>query len=80
MTFSKRRTTMNRNKLIGKIKEQGKTIQQMAAEVGISLTAMSRKINGKTQFTREEIEKIADLLELTNEELLAIFFSDVKVS
>ena len=71
---------MNRNKLIVKIKEQGKTIQQMAAEVGISLTAMSRKINGKTQFTREEIEKIADLLELTNEELLAIFFSDAKVS
>lgn len=67
---------MNKNKLLGKIKEHGTTLEQFAGEVGISLSAIRRKINEDTQFTREEIEKICELLNLTNEELLEIFFAD----
>lgn len=67
---------MNKNKLLGKIKEHGTTLEQFALELGISLSAIRRKINGSTQFNRVEIEKSCDLLNLTNEELLEIFFSD----
>lgn len=67
---------MNTNKLLGKIKENGATLQQIAEKMNISLSALRRKIYGKTQFNRQEIEKISDILKLTNQELLEIFFAD----
>lgn len=67
---------MDKNKLLGKIKEHGTTLQQFAVQVGISLSAMRRKICEDSQFTRDEIERISNLLNLTDDELLAIFFAD----
>ena len=64
------------NKLLGKIKEKGETLQQVAKKMNISLSALRRKIYGQTQFNRQEIENISDVLELTNQELLDIFFAD----
>lgn len=42
--------------------------------LGISKTAYYRKTNGKSDFTREEILKIADILDLSGDEILEIFF------
>lgn len=67
---------MNTNKLLGKIKERGETLQSIAEKMRISLSALRRKIYGKTQFNRQEIENMGEVLELTNQELLEIFFAD----
>lgn len=45
---------MNKNKLLGKIKEHGTTLEQFALELGISLSAIRRKINGNTVSFLEE--------------------------
>ena len=67
---------MNTNKLLGKIKERGETLQSIAEKMRISLSALRRKLYGKTQFNRQEIENMGEVLELTNQELLEIFFAD----
>ena len=70
---------MNRSKLLGKIKEKGYTTRELAFSAGMSLSSMSRKLNGHAEFTRDEINAIVDALELSNEDLLDIFFTS-KVS
>lgn len=67
---------MNANKLRGKIKERGETLEQFAEQMGISTTALYRKLRGDTEFSREEIQRAGTLLQLTGAELLAIFFAD----
>lgn len=70
---------MNRNKLLGKIKENGFTIETVAHLTGMSLSTLSRKLNGHVEFTRDEINAISDALKMSNEDLLDIFFNE-KVS
>lgn len=70
---------MNTNKLLGKIKEKGLTIEQFATQNGFSLSSFRRKMKDETGFTREEINRVSKALDLTNEELLNIFF-DSEVS
>ncbi len=70
---------MNRNKLLGKIKENGFTIETVARLTGMSLSTLSRKLNGHVEFTRDEINAISDALKMSNEDLLEIFFKE-KVS
>lgn len=70
---------MNRNKLLGKIKENGFTIETVARLTGMSLSTLSRKLNGHVEFTRDEINAISDALKMSNEDLLEIFFNE-KVS
>lgn len=67
---------MNSDMLLGKIKEKRLTQEKVSKAIGISLSALRRKIEGKTEFTREEINKICKLLEVSDEDLLAIFFND----
>lgn len=67
---------LNSNMLLGKIKEKRLTQEKVSKAIGISLSALRRKIEGKTEFTREEINKICKLLEVSDEDLLAIFFND----
>lgn len=70
---------MNANKLRYYIAERGKTLTDFEAALGISKAALYRKMNGKSEFTREEIQKAIFWLGLSDEETMAIFFSD-KVS
>lgn len=70
---------MNRNKLLGKIKENGFTIETVARLTGMSLSTLSRKLNGHVEFTRDEINAISDALKMSNEDLMEIFFNE-KVS
>ena len=53
------------------------SVDQLCAYVGISKTAFYRKINGKSEFTRSEIIKICECLNLTSP--VDIFFAQ-KVS
>ncbi|MBE7032912.1 MAG: hypothetical protein E7406_01645 [Ruminococcaceae bacterium] len=60
--------------LRSKIVAKGMKIDQFCRETGIKKTSLYRKLSGKTQFTRGEIERIIIELELTSEEIMDIFF------
>ena len=67
---------MNANKLLGKIREAQLSQCEVAKRMGISPSALYHKISGKSQFTRDEIIKLCDILALDDAELMAIFFND----
>ena len=66
---------MDINKLKGKIKEKGLTYKILAQKIGIGLTSMNYKINGKNLFNQEEMKKLKEALRLTDNETIDIFFS-----
>ena len=70
---------MNADRLLGKIKERRLTQNKDADAIGIRLSAFRRKIEGKTEFTREEINAVCKCLDIDDSDLLSIFFDD-KVS
>lgn len=47
----------------------------LAEYLGISKGTLSQKINGKTEFTRSEIEMIVERYSLDNDKLCDIFFA-----
>ena len=53
----------------------GDTIESLAEYLEISRQTLSWKIQGKTEFKRDEIDKIITRYELTPEETHEIFFS-----
>lgn len=67
---------VNVNKLKGKIVEKGINVGVLAERIGIDRATLYRKINaeGKT-ITLHEADLIAKELELTCEEVNAIFFA-----
>lgn len=64
----------NKLKFLGKIKENGKTIQEVADFLGINPATLYRKMNGESDFYREEIQKLSEYLNL--EEPMEIFFAE----
>jgi len=48
---------------------------ELAKRIGIDTATLSRKISGQSDFYRNEIEKICQILRLTPEETLQIFFA-----
>lgn len=70
---------MNKYKLLYRIKECGKTADSFSKEIGMSRSTFSKKCNGKSEFTQSEICKAAQLLELSSDDVVDIFFNQ-KVS
>ena len=68
---------MDRLKLEYEMKSRGVNVDDLCEAVGISRSAYYRKMSGKSEFTRAEIEKIIDCLGLKSP--MGIFFSE-KVS
>jgi len=66
---------MDMNKLKGKLTEKGKTYKDGAKLLGISTNAFSNKINNKSRFYVDEINKLAEWLELSNQEKIDIFLN-----
>ena len=66
---------MDENLLRGKIIGQGMTIGEFCEKANFVRATFDRKISGKTEFTREEIIRIRDTLNLTDDEFRDIFFS-----
>lgn len=52
------------------------TIDDVAKALNVTSPTISRKINGQGDFFRSEIETIRQLLNLSPEEVLNIFFAD----
>lgn len=68
---------MNINKLLAKLVEKGYTKNNLANALGISMSCLYNKLNGKTSFTQHEISIISKMLSLSQDEIIAIFFEDV---
>ena len=72
MNLKSKRIEYNILKL--KIKDKKLNYQKLAKELRISESGLNKKINGKNYFTQSEIYKIKELLELSDNELIKIFF------
>ncbi|MBR2474806.1 MAG: DUF739 family protein [Clostridia bacterium] len=67
---------MTRTDLLqGKMREKGVTIESLAIAVGISRTSMFNKIHNKVEFLISEVQKIAIVLGLSDEDVQLIFFT-----
>lgn len=70
---------MNYNLLKSKIALQGRTTKDVAEALKLSKSAMYRKMHGITEFTRSEISKLIEYLDINYKEAMEIFFNE-KVS
>lgn len=50
------------------------SLTKLAVVLDINPSTLSRKLNGTTEFNREEIQKIKNLLHLSISEINSIFF------
>ena len=64
----------NINKLKGKITENGYTMKTLSSKIGICETSLRRKINDKSDFTLSESLKVKEILHLSSQDYLDIFF------
>lgn len=66
---------MSYSKLKGKIKECFNTNKAFAIAMGMDLSSLSAKINNKSPWKREEIEKACGLLGIPIEDVYLYFFT-----
>lgn len=64
------------NQFRAKMAENEKTTREVAAAIGVNEATLYRKINGKSDFTRNEIQLIRQCLGLNAEEVENIFFAN----
>lgn len=67
---------MNANELKGKITANGMNVHSFCERNGFNRSTFDRKLNGSSEFTRDEIEKIISALNLTWDDVHKIFFAD----
>ena len=67
---------MNANKLKGEITARGMTVQSFCDMYGFVRATFDRKLSGRSEFDRDEIERIINALDLTWEDARIIFFAD----
>lgn len=70
---------MNVNLLKAQIALKGKKISDITDLLKISKSAIYRKLNGKSDFTRKEILMLINFLDISTEKAMQIFFNE-KVS
>ena len=61
------------------IKKKGLTIRETANLCGISFSAFESRLEGSSEFTLGEIERVSECLALEKEDIVSIFFGE-KVS
>ena len=66
---------MNINKLKSKIVERGMNVETLAEKIGVDRSSMYRKLNNFEKITIGEANRIKSVLELTDEEAVAIFLA-----
>lgn len=67
-------TKFDYSKLRGKIREFG-TQEAFANAIGISTVTLSERLNNKSQFTQNEINKTVDILKIEPEKIPIYFFT-----
>lgn len=66
---------VNTDLLRSKIVEKRMNVSEVAIRMGIDKATLYRRISDAQSFTIGEAAKIAEILHLTHEEAIAIFFS-----
>ncbi len=66
---------MNYAKLRGKIREIFGTQEAFAKAIGLSKSGVSMRLNGKVNWTAEEIERAKEALNFSAEEIGTYFFT-----
>lgn len=66
---------MDCNELKAQMIRKGFKVESLAEKIGISKSAFYRKLNGSSEFDREEISKISELLNLEPKDVYKIFFA-----
>lgn len=64
---------MNLQKFKGKLRECGVTYAECAKLIGVSPTSFCQKMNGKSKFYIDDLDKIGNYLGLTREQKGDIF-------
>lgn len=59
-----------------KVTESPYTMDEIAWKMGINAATLYRKKTGISDFTRSEIQRIGEILSLSREDVVAIFFAD----
>lgn len=65
----------NKEKFRDCIYQNGMTLNNIASIMGVNMSTLYRKMNGDTDFTRNEIDVIRCHLHLSNDETETIFFA-----
>lgn len=65
----------NYNKLLGRITELGMTKDDLAKKIGMSRTTLYYKLNCESEFTQEEIQRCAEVLDFPSQEIPLYFFN-----
>lgn len=63
------------SKLLGRIKEKVDTQDKFAELLGMSTTTLSKKLNGKSEWTQAEINKACEILEIDSVDIPVYFFT-----
>lgn len=64
-----------KNELLAELARKGMSMGALAKELGLAPSSLSRKTNGESDFYRGEIEQIIQVLGLSGEDVLRIFFA-----
>lgn len=65
---------LNTLKLKARVVESGISVNEIAEEIGVNPATIYRKINGKSQFTADEMLKIKKILHIDTVSFCNIFF------
>ena len=65
----------NYSKLLGRLKEFGFTQERLAKAIGKNKSTLTSKLNGRFSFTQEEMDEICKVLDISNDEIGAYFFT-----
>ncbi len=65
----------NYSKLLGKIREQGFTQDQLAKQIPMDRSTLSLKLNNKRSFRMKEIERICTILSIPLDSIGEYFFA-----
>ena len=63
------------NELKSEVARNEMTLEELARFLGINTSTLNRKMYGKSDFYRNEIVQIANILHLSQERINAIFFA-----
>lgn len=67
---------LNANALKAEMILKNKRVPEIIKNLQISRSSFYRKLNGESDFNRDEIVRISKALDFDNEKLIKIFFSD----
>ena len=62
------------NELKAECVRNGLTLEKLAAKIGVNPATLYRKLNGETEFRRNELQIIKLVLKLNDKKFLCIFF------